>query len=1612
MPTCSHSLRILLALVASLVHLALSSSASAQSVNGPPSIYWNVGGSPFDATRPVEIIYCDEEGLGATWQVKWNGVDVTSSFTRSLTTYGTCAYAAHATGTISTNFGSGILWSKICDAIVRTAEPPGPNCTVDSVNVVRRDVDVTSPTALVYRSPNRIQQVPFTVTNKGGSTATFNLTASCSGTGLNTSAGGCSAPASVTLGANASTTVQATFSTLAQGTQGYVSLKATNAALLASADSEPVLVYVDYGDRITVRTDYTGGVARHLERCAASCFDATATVGTPAYYSGDAAQSVELRYRGDLARPQPFIIADLTKVADSPGVSGVTLEAKIWTTSTSSQNITFTNGEQKLFFSAGDLATGTSRIGGQFDAISNGITVTGVYKVDVAVITSFVGEPEHTESDTLHVPITIVNEASSPIAKGWVIGGLQRLYVDPAGNVVITEGSEGATTFSPHGYDAGYYNVPGDFTTLVKSGTADSTWVRAYADSTKAYFNNVGSLTRIVDRFRSTITFTYDASNRLTRISDPYRAGYFTQLTYNSTFGLDSIQELRTASGGGGRSVKVTLNGDGTLQAFRDPDGKQTRFIYDTRGRLLKQINRRGDTTTFRYFSDSSNRVVGILSPKVNVLANGVARDTSLLTSLQPWQTIATPSGRTDTLATPAGTRVAPVLVANLEARVTDPGGHVTRFTTDRWGQPLRTTDPVGNVTTVVRDGNGFPVQVTTPTNLSTTFTYSGQLLTSTTEPDGTLANYHYGAYAQLDSVWGTVVPQRIYLGAFGRVDSVKVGRTVKAYNVWDTVGVYRVKRVRGDNLLFTDYTYDPVTGNQDSVKTPEGRGSKTIFDQYGRAWIHRAAGKADTTVFDAINRVASVRDGVNANATTWEYDNLFLTRITDPKGQKYQVDRNALGWVTRRYDPYVTATDSLAAKHIDAQYDVDGNVVTAKNRRGTTLFLRYDALHRLIGRTDTTSASGFSDSLAYSANGLISTAWNSVSRDSIRVDASGLSAVVVSWMNGRRFSWTRGLDDRGRLTTLDFTGSPGGLRFRRYMFNPITDQLDSLQFGSQWLYQLAGRASPDSVLIFPGVTRKLTRTGDGLVNGVSFSVAAVDSAFWRSYTYDSLARLVEMSRKPGQIPERTAFGYDKLNRLSRVTKDRTTSREVCVRDPDTKDLICNTETTTTTDLDLTLGYDPASNLQQQTGLIGASSLTGSYSLGNRQSSWGALGFVYDADGNRASKTVGGVTTTYTWSADGKLRSVSSGTQTTHYDYNALGLLVRKRVAGDTTKNRYFIWDDGRLIAELDSRAQSRIAEYMYGPAGNRPLMMVADTGAGRTYYLERDQIGNVTGMFDATSAKQTITYDAWGKTESITSAISDTTRLRWKALPFEGGNTQLYYVKSRWYDPEARRFISEDPLGIDGGINQYSFALNNPVQGSDPSGMVPCGYDSINLTECGDPLEFPVVPGLGTVDDPILSRAKRKALAACGKGADYTEFVLTNPQSTDNSLFFCYDNKGAYLKAVVIESPELGERWRKNQQAQQAKPAENPPADPAPPKQATSQPTTAPKEWKPGLPPWMCVVGMDAIFWGTFGSLMGAKDGKTLGDKAAGVGGVGGVPLAVKGWLNECAPPPPQRTQ
>ena len=123
------------------------------------------------------------------------------------------------------------------------------------------------------------------------------------------------------------------------------------------------------------------------------------------------------------------------------------------------------------------------------------------------------------------------------------------------------------------------------------------------------------------------------------------------------------------------------------------------------------------------------------------------------------------------------------------------------------------------------------------------------------------------------------------------------------------------------------------------------------------------------------------------------------------------------------------------------------------------------------------------------------------------------------------------------------------------------------------------------------------------------------------------------------------------------------------------------------------------------------------------------------------------------------------------------------------------------------------------------PLSVVYDD---LLYYYVTNIQGDVVAILDATGAEVvTYTYDAWGNILTIggskATTLGQDNPLRYRGYVYDQ-ETGLYYLQSRYYDPEMGRFISADSFTSTGqgftGNNMFAYCGNNPVNYLDPEGQ------------------------------------------------------------------------------------------------------------------------------------------------------------------------------------------------
>jgi len=137
------------------------------------------------------------------------------------------------------------------------------------------------------------------------------------------------------------------------------------------------------------------------------------------------------------------------------------------------------------------------------------------------------------------------------------------------------------------------------------------------------------------------------------------------------------------------------------------------------------------------------------------------------------------------------------------------------------------------------------------------------------------------------------------------------------------------------------------------------------------------------------------------------------------------------------------------------------------------------------------------------------------------------------------------------------------------------------------------------------------------------------------------------------------------------------------------------------------------------------------------------------------------------------------------------------------------------------------IGLHFYYDATDRPFSVIY---GGATYYYVTNLQGDVVAILDSTGAAVVeYTYDAWGrplsKVDNTSFDLGDLNPLRYRGYVYDH-ETGLYYLQSRYYNPEWGRFISADnillsPGGDVLGNNLFAYCLNNPVMGYDPSGCL-----------------------------------------------------------------------------------------------------------------------------------------------------------------------------------------------
>ncbi|VBB15391.1 type VI secretion protein (fragment) [Burkholderia stabilis] len=176
------------------------------------------------------------------------------------------------------------------------------------------------------------------------------------------------------------------------------------------------------------------------------------------------------------------------------------------------------------------------------------------------------------------------------------------------------------------------------------------------------------------------------------------------------------------------------------------------------------------------------------------------------------------------------------------------------------------------------------------------------------------------------------------------------------------------------------------------------------------------------------------------------------------------------------------------------------------------------------------------------------------------------------------------------------------------------------------------------------------------------------------------------------------------------------------------------------------------------------------------------------------------------------------------YEYDALGRRVAKhhRQAGGARQTTLFMWDGDWMMQEVRSGRTShedRAVTYVPYPDHEGPLTRLA---GGEVWHYVTDHLGTPQELYDEQrEVVWAADLSAYGRTaQRLAHAVDNPIRFPGQYYDGESG---LHYNRFRYYNPEVGRYISQDPIGLRGGINVYAY-VKNPIVWIDPLGLQAMG--------------------------------------------------------------------------------------------------------------------------------------------------------------------------------------------
>ena len=361
------------------------------------------------------------------------------------------------------------------------------------------------------------------------------------------------------------------------------------------------------------------------------------------------------------------------------------------------------------------------------------------------------------------------------------------------------------------------------------------------------------------------------------------------------------------------------------------------------------------------------------------------------------------------------------------------------------------------------------------------------------------------------------------------------------------------------------------------------------------------------------------------------------------------------------------------------------------------------------------------------------------------------------------------------------------------------------------------------------------------------------------TYTYDAMGHVTAVNEN-GQ--QRYVYEYDKIGRLI-SEKDLYKDKEVCYT------------------------YDNNGNILTKD--VNGERTEYRYQEGSdRLVSFGTETFFYDAVGNPV--VYRGMACE--WEKGRQLKTVCDGTNKVEYEYNAFGLRTAKKVytpetAAEPAETTTYVYENGQLLRQVTG---SEVIDFLYGAGGIIGIRINA-----ANYMYRKNVFGDVTELYsESGEVVGRYSYSAYGEcvVEQDAGGIATKNPIRYRGYYYDE-SLSMYYLKSRYYDPELGRFMTIDSVtyisASINGTNLYAYCYGNPIRYFDPKGTysIPNPIDLANIIS----FDYEIVKFSG-FDDLLLGRISvaikyNKSIGERGMFYAFSENVWKNGILTEGVVGF-----------------------------------------------------------------------------------------------------------------------------